>query len=550
MKSAVETLSPTRVKLTVEVPFDELKPSLDAAYKRIGQQVRIPGFRPGKVPAAHHRPAVRPRRRPRGGRQRRAARGFYGDAVARERARRRSASPRSTSPSSPTATPLNFTAEVDVRPEIELPDVRRHRGHRRRRRGHRRATSTSSSTRCASASAPCTTVERAGRRTATSSSLDLSATRRRRAARGRRAPSGLSYEVGTGNLLDGPRRGDRRAVEAGEPATFEHRAARRRARRQDRRGHRHRHARSRSKELPDARRRLRPDRQRVRHPRRAARRPARRGSAGAKQLEQGVAGPRQGRSRTLLEQRRRPAARDAARGRGRLAPRAAMDQQLRQIGHDPRALPRGRRARPPRSSTPSSTRPPREAVKAQFVLDAIADQGGARGRRGRAHRAPRPPRRSARHATPEQFAQQLVAAGQLAVARRPRSSAARRSPSCSSTPTITDASGQPGRPRASSTSSPALRPHDQAAHDRDEHEPTTTPATTTTTTDDHDHDARRRRHDALARRRGRRAARACAVSEHHLVSGTPAARRVRVGRTAVDGRRRAHDFRQHRRASR
>src|SRR5205085_2677467 len=50
MKSAVETLSPTRVKLTVEVPFDELKPSLDQAYRKIGQQVRIKGFRPGKVP--------------------------------------------------------------------------------------------------------------------------------------------------------------------------------------------------------------------------------------------------------------------------------------------------------------------------------------------------------------------------------------------------------------------------------------------------------------------------------------------------------------------
>ncbi len=52
MKSAVETLSPTRAKLTVEVPFDELKPSLDAAYKRIAQQINVPGFRKGKVPAA------------------------------------------------------------------------------------------------------------------------------------------------------------------------------------------------------------------------------------------------------------------------------------------------------------------------------------------------------------------------------------------------------------------------------------------------------------------------------------------------------------------
>ena len=51
MKSAVETLGPTRVRLTVEVPFEELTPNLDAAYRKIAQQVSIPGFRKGKVPA-------------------------------------------------------------------------------------------------------------------------------------------------------------------------------------------------------------------------------------------------------------------------------------------------------------------------------------------------------------------------------------------------------------------------------------------------------------------------------------------------------------------
>ena len=51
MKSAVETLNPTRVKLAVEVPHEELKPALDEAYKTIGSQVQIPGFRKGKVPA-------------------------------------------------------------------------------------------------------------------------------------------------------------------------------------------------------------------------------------------------------------------------------------------------------------------------------------------------------------------------------------------------------------------------------------------------------------------------------------------------------------------
>ncbi len=50
MKTDVEELSPTRVRLSVEVPFDELKPALDKAYREVAKQVRIPGFRPGRVP--------------------------------------------------------------------------------------------------------------------------------------------------------------------------------------------------------------------------------------------------------------------------------------------------------------------------------------------------------------------------------------------------------------------------------------------------------------------------------------------------------------------
>ena len=52
MKSTVEQLNPTRVKVTVEVPFEELKPSLDAAYRAIAKQINVPGFRRGKVPPA------------------------------------------------------------------------------------------------------------------------------------------------------------------------------------------------------------------------------------------------------------------------------------------------------------------------------------------------------------------------------------------------------------------------------------------------------------------------------------------------------------------
>lgn len=50
MKSSVEKLSETRVKLNVEVPFEELKPEIDQAYKALAQQITIPGFRRGKAP--------------------------------------------------------------------------------------------------------------------------------------------------------------------------------------------------------------------------------------------------------------------------------------------------------------------------------------------------------------------------------------------------------------------------------------------------------------------------------------------------------------------
>lgn len=50
MKSSVEKLSATSVKLTVTVPFDELTHEIDQAYAAIAQQVTIPGFRKGKAP--------------------------------------------------------------------------------------------------------------------------------------------------------------------------------------------------------------------------------------------------------------------------------------------------------------------------------------------------------------------------------------------------------------------------------------------------------------------------------------------------------------------
>ena len=52
MPSTVEQLSPSRAKLTVEIPFADLQPHLTKAYREIAQSVTIPGFRKGKVPSA------------------------------------------------------------------------------------------------------------------------------------------------------------------------------------------------------------------------------------------------------------------------------------------------------------------------------------------------------------------------------------------------------------------------------------------------------------------------------------------------------------------
>lgn len=50
MDVTTESLSPTRVRLTVTVPFPDLAPSVDAAYRKVSSQIRVPGFRPGRVP--------------------------------------------------------------------------------------------------------------------------------------------------------------------------------------------------------------------------------------------------------------------------------------------------------------------------------------------------------------------------------------------------------------------------------------------------------------------------------------------------------------------
>lgn len=124
MKSAVENLTATRVKLNVEVPFEELKPSIDAAYKTVASQIQVPGFRKGKVPSKLI--------------DQRVGRGYvletaindglngWYQAAVQETGVRPLSRPEVeiTEVPDPSATDgeLKFQVEIDVRPEIELPE--------------------------------------------------------------------------------------------------------------------------------------------------------------------------------------------------------------------------------------------------------------------------------------------------------------------------------------------------------------------------------------------------------------------------------------------
>jgi trigger factor len=121
VKTDVEELSPTRVKLSVEVPFDELKPSIDKAYREVARQVRIPGFRPGRVP-----PRIIDQRIGRAPVLEQAVNDaipeLYGKAV-EESELFALGRPEVEITSLADGKELSFTAEVDVRPKFELPDL-------------------------------------------------------------------------------------------------------------------------------------------------------------------------------------------------------------------------------------------------------------------------------------------------------------------------------------------------------------------------------------------------------------------------------------------
>jgi trigger factor len=121
VKSTVEKLSPTRVRINVEVPFTEWEGEFDRALKEMAKQVRMPGFRPGKVPVKLLEARI--------------DKEAMLDQVVGEAVPSKYSEAVTTADVRPLGQPeieitkkvygedLEFTAEVDVRPEIELPDL-------------------------------------------------------------------------------------------------------------------------------------------------------------------------------------------------------------------------------------------------------------------------------------------------------------------------------------------------------------------------------------------------------------------------------------------
>ncbi len=299
VKSDVETLDATTVKLTVEVTGEELKPSIDHAYQAIGAQVQVPGFRKGKVPtriidqrvgrAAVVEQAVNE-----------GMATFYRQAITEAELRPLGQPEIEVTEISALTDPaggLTFTAQVEVRPDITLPDARVADRHRRRRRGHRRGRR-----RAPRLAARAVRHARRGRPARRRGRLrGARPVRQGRRRRGRRGQRHLLRDR-LGQHARRPGRGARRPLGRRDHGVRD-RAGRWRARRRDR--HRDRHPDLGQGPRPAGRRRrLRPARLRVRHARGAAGRPA-----GAGRRDQGV-------------QPGRPGPRQAARGPAREASRS------------------------------------------------------------------------------------------------------------------------------------------------------------------------------------------------------------------------------------
>lgn len=318
MKSTVEKLSPTRVRINVEVPFTELQPDFDRAYKELAKQVRLPGFRPGKAPAKLLEARI--------------GRGAVLEQVVNDALPSRYSEAVTATEVTPLGQPeievtkiedgeeLVFTAEVDVRPEIDLPDLSALKIEVEAIEINDEEVDAE----LESLRARFGTLKGVERPAQTGDfvSIDLSAT-----VDGEELPDaateGLSHEVGSGQLIDGL---DDAIVglSEGESKVFTT-AGRRRARWCRRRGHRHGQV-DQGARASRGRRRVRPAGKRVRHHRGAAREPRRAGEA-RQAHPAGREDPRQ-RPRAAAGEDRGPAARGDRASPGR-PDRAQRDPRSR-----------------------------------------------------------------------------------------------------------------------------------------------------------------------------------------------------------------------------
>ena len=119
MKSVVENISPSRIKITIEMPFADLQPALDSAYARISSQVNIPGFRKGKIPTR-----IIDQRVGRGVVLEEAVNDAIPTGLAQAMIENKIVQlgrPEVDVTTLDEETGLIFTAELDIRPEFELP---------------------------------------------------------------------------------------------------------------------------------------------------------------------------------------------------------------------------------------------------------------------------------------------------------------------------------------------------------------------------------------------------------------------------------------------
>lgn len=198
MKSTIEELGPTRVRMAIEVPWGDLDHAFGEVYKELGKQVRVPGFRPGKVPnrvldQRIGRPVVLEQV------VQHAIPEIYSEVV-RENQVRVLGQPEVEVTRLDDNDTLAFTAEVDVAPQLELPslddltvtvddvevaddEIEQQITVMRERFGMLKA------------------VERAAQ-TGDFVSIDLEATLNGEVLEDG-STSGMSYEVGSGNLMEG-----------------------------------------------------------------------------------------------------------------------------------------------------------------------------------------------------------------------------------------------------------------------------------------------------------------------------------------------------------